>query len=163
MFGYSAAGESHYGLFVRRPLQGDTVPTKHHSRLTWLKRLALTLTAFGSMAGFAIVATPAAHADVINSCTISGCSAARSANSTWDSLGYPDSRGWYNWPNGECNYAGGTYYNDDGQLPNGDSFQEFDVNPRACGAARDAARIVLDTDTGTVWYSPDHYSDFYQL
>ena len=93
-----------------------------------------------------------------------GCSAAASANSTWESdLGYPGSRGWYDWPNGQCNYAGGTYYNDDGQLPAGDSFQEFDVNPRSCGAHRDAVRIVVDMDSGQVWYSPDHYSDFYEI
>ena len=136
---------------------------KHHTRLTWMRRLTLTFTAVVSMAGLAVVATPAAHADVFSSCTISGCSDAVSANSTWQSMGYPSSRGWYNWPDGECNYAGGTYYNDDGQLPSGDSFQEFDVYPRACGAHRDAVRIVVDMNTGTVWFSPDHYSDFYQL
>jgi guanyl-specific ribonuclease Sa len=139
------------------------VRTNQHSSLTWLKRLALTGTAVASMAGLAVVASPAANAEVFGSCTISGCADASSANSTWQSMGYPDSRGWYNWPDGECNYAGGTYYNDDGQLPSGDSFQEFDVNPRACGAHRDAARIVVDMNTGEVWYSPDHYSDFYQL
>lgn len=137
--------------------------TTKSSRLTWLKRLTLTATAVGTVAGVALVAAPAANAEVYGSCDISGCSAAASANTTWESMGYPDSRGWYDWPNGECNYAGGTYYNDDGQLPNGDSFQEFDVNPRACGAHRDAARIVVDMDSGVVWYSPDHYSDFYQL
>jgi len=139
------------------------VRSKHDSRLTWMKRLSLTVTAVVSMGGLALVATPAAHADVYSSCDISGCSAAASANSTWESMDYPSTRGWYDWPNGECNYAGGTYYNDDGQLPSGDSFQEFDVNPRACGAHRDAARIVVDMNTGEVWYSPDHYSDFYEL
>jgi hypothetical protein len=131
--------------------------------MTWKKRLALLATALVAMLGIATVVTPAANATVYNSCTISGCSDAASANSTWKSLGYPSTRGWVNWPNGQCNYAGGTYYNDDGQLPSGDSFQEFDVYPRACGAHRDAVRIVLDTNTGTVWFSPDHYSDFYQL
>ncbi|HEV3357945.1 MAG TPA: ribonuclease domain-containing protein [Pseudonocardiaceae bacterium] len=139
------------------------MPTKHQSSLSWLKRLALTGAAVVSMAGLAVVASPAANAQVVGSCTISGCSDASSANSTWQSMGYPGSRGWYNWPNGECNYAGGTYYNDDGQLPSGDSFQEFDVYPRACGAHRDAVRIVVDMNTGEVWYSPDHYADFYQL
>jgi len=128
-----------------------------------MKRLTLTLTAVLSLAGLAVIASPAANAQVFSSCTISGCAQASSANSTWKSMGYPSSRGWYNWPNGKCNYAGGTYYNYDGQLPNGDSFQEFDTNPRACGAHRDAARIVVDDNTGVVWYSPDHYSDFYQL
>jgi ribonuclease len=139
------------------------VPTKHHSRPTWRKRLGRTFTAVVSMAGLAVVTTPAAEADVVNSCDISGCSDAASASSIWKSMGYPSSRGWYRWPNGECNYAGGAYDNDDGQLPGGDSFQEFDVHPRACGAHRDAGRIVVDLNTGTVWFSPDHYSDFYRL
>lgn len=114
------------------------------------------------MLGLATAASPAS-ASVVSTCTISGCTAAESANTTWKSLGYPSTRGWVNWPNGECNYAGGTYYNDNGELPSGDSFLEFDVNPRACGAARDAERIVVDKNTGTVWFSPDHYDDFYQL
>ncbi|MFE0387180.1 ribonuclease domain-containing protein [Streptomyces bungoensis] len=50
-----------------------------------------------------------------------------------------------------------------GQLPSGDTFYEYDVYPRTCGAHRDAYRIVVDSNTGVVWYSPDHYSDFYQL
>jgi hypothetical protein len=129
----------------------------------WPKRLTLTLTTLLSLLGLAVVTSPAAQAAVYNSCSISGCSAARSANSTWESLGYPGTRGWVDWPNGQCNYAGGTYYNDDSQLPNGDDFQEFDVYPRACGAHRDAARIVVDMDNGEVWFSPDHYSDFYRL
>ena len=97
------------------------------------------------------------------SCTVSGCSAAASADSTWASLGYPTSRGWYDWPDGECSYAGGEYYDYDGQLPSGDTFYEYDVFPRACGNHRDAYRIVVDFTTGAVWYSPDHYSDLSQL
>ena len=132
-------------------------------RPTWKKRVTLTLTALATMGGLALVTTPVANATVHNSCTISGCSAAASADSTWQSLGYPGRRGWVNWPNGQCSYAGGTYYNDDGQLPSGDSFQEFDVYPRACGAHRDAARIVVDMDSGAVWFTADHYSNFYEL
>jgi guanyl-specific ribonuclease Sa len=139
------------------------VPTQHHPRPTWTKRLIITITAVVAMLGLALVATPTANATVFNSCTLSGCADASSANSIWQSMGYPSSRGWYNWPNGQCNFAGGTYFNNDGQLPSGDSFQEFDVNPRACGAHRDAVRIVVDMNTGVVWYSPNHYTDFYQL
>ncbi|ACU70853.1 guanine-specific ribonuclease N1 and T1 [Catenulispora acidiphila DSM 44928] len=131
--------------------------------LSWTQRLAVGFAATASAVTVTVVASPAADATVYGSCTVSGCSAAASANSTWESMNYPSSRGWYDWPNGKCNYAGGTYYNDDGQLPSGDSFQEFDVNPRACGAHRDAVRIVVDMNTGQVWYSPDHYSDFYAL
>lgn len=137
--------------------------TQHRPRLTWTRRLTLALTALVSLLGVAAVVSPAANATVYDSCTMSQCADASSANSIWQSMGYPSSRGWVNWPNGECNYAGGTYYNDDGQLPNGDSFQEYDVYPRACGAHRDAYRIVVDMNTGVVWFSPDHYSDFYQL
>jgi hypothetical protein len=131
--------------------------------LSWTKRLAVAFAATASAVTVTVIASPAANATVYNSCTISGCSDAVSANSIWSSMSYPSSRGWYNWPDGECNYAGGTYYNDDGQLPSGDSFQEFDVYPRSCGAHRDAVRIVVDMNTGQVWYSPDHYSDFYAL
>jgi ribonuclease len=148
-----AAEETIVGVVVDRSPRGGSVRP----------RLTLTLTALASMLGMALVATPAAQATVRGSCTISGCSNAASANSTWQSLGYPGTRGWYDWSNGQCNYAGGTYYNNDGQLPSGDSFQEFDVYPRSCGAHRDAVRIVVDMNTGVVWYSPDHYSDFYQL
>lgn len=137
--------------------------TQHRPRLTWTKRLTLTLIAMVSMLGLAAVATPAANATVYNSCTMSGCADASSANSIWQSQGYPATRGWYNWPNGQCNFAGGQYYNYDGQLPSGDSFQEYDVYPRACGAHRDAYRIVVDMNTGVVWFSPNHYTDFYQL
>ena len=98
--------------------------------LSWTKRLAVGIAATASALTVTVVASPAANATVYDSCTISGCSAAVSANSTWAVMNYPSSRGWYDWPNGKCNYAGGTYYNDDGQLPSGDSFQEFDVNPR---------------------------------
>jgi hypothetical protein len=138
------------------------VQTRQRFRLSWAKRLAVAIAAVTSLVGVSAVTSPA-EATVYGSCDISGCSAAASANSTWSSMGYPDSRGWYDWPNGQCNYAGGTYYNDDGQLPSGDSFLEYDVYPRRCGAHRDAYRIVVDIDTGAVWYSPNHYTDFYQL
>ena len=137
--------------------------TQRRPRLPRTKRFIAVLAAVVSISGVSAVASPAANAAVYNSCTISGCSAAESANSTWSSLGYPTSRGWYDWPDGECNYAGGEYYNYDGQLPSGDTFYEYDVYPRACGDYRDAYRIVVDFSTGEVWYSPDHYSDFYVL
>ncbi|MFL6111303.1 MAG: ribonuclease domain-containing protein [Catenulispora sp.] len=132
-------------------------------RLSWTKRFAVTAAAVASTLTVSVLASPAANAAVHSSCTISGCSAAASADSTWSSLGYPTSRGWYDWPNGQCSYAGGEYYNYDGQLPSGDTFYEYDVYPRTCGAHRDAYRIVVDFNTGEVWYSPDHYSDFYEL
>jgi ribonuclease len=133
------------------------------STSSWAKRLVALIAALAFTLGLSAVSGAPAQAAVYGSCTISGCSDAASANSTWSSYGYPTSRGWYDWPNGQCSYAGGEYYNYDGQLPAGDTFYEYDVYPRSCGAHRDAYRIVVDFTTGTVWYSPDHYSDFYQL
>ncbi|TDV57252.1 ribonuclease domain-containing protein [Actinophytocola oryzae] len=137
--------------------------TLQRTRLAWPRRLAVTLMAMASMVGVSVVATPAADATVYSSCNISRCSNARSANTTWQSKGYPGSRGWYDWPNGQCNFAGGTYRNLEGELPSGHSFREFDVFPRSCGAARDAYRIIVDLNTGVVWFSPNHYVDFYRL
>ncbi|MFF2076106.1 ribonuclease domain-containing protein [Kitasatospora sp. NPDC058162] len=131
--------------------------------MSWAKRFAVFAAAVASVLGMSVAYSPAASAAVDNSCTIAGCSAAASANSTWSSGGYPTSRGWYNWPNGQCSFAGGQFYNNDGQLPAGDTFYEYNVYPRACGARRDAYRIVVDANTGVVWYSPNHYADFYQL
>ncbi|HWG22980.1 ribonuclease domain-containing protein [Actinospica sp.] len=134
-----------------------------------MKRLALPKRTVAVLAavvtaglGVTLSAGPA-QAEVYSSCTVSGCADAASAVQTWDSLGDPTSRGWVNLSDGECSYAGGEYYNDDGQLPNGDTYYEYDVYERACGAHRDAYRIVHDTDTGVWYYSPDHYSDFYQM
>ena len=139
------------------------MPTQSHPRASWTRRIIVLAAALAAVLGLSALSGPAANAAVYGSCSISGCSAAASADSTWSSLGYPTSRGWYDWPNGQCSYAGGEYYNYDGQLPSGDTFYEYDVYPRSCGAHRDAYRIVVDFNTGTVWYSPDHYSDFYQL
>ena len=139
------------------------MPNQPLLRSSWTKRLVVLIAALASVLSLSIATGTAANATVYSSCTISGCSDAASANSTWSSLGYPTSRGWYDWPDGQCNYAGGEYYNYDGQLPSGDTFYEYDVYSRACGDHRDAVRIVVDFTTGTVWYSPNHYTDFYQL
>jgi guanyl-specific ribonuclease Sa len=114
--------------------------------------------------GLAVTISAApAHADVYNTCDLSTCADAQSAVATWDSLGDPTDRGWYSLPDGECDFAGGEYYNDDGQLPNGDTYYEYDVYPRACGAHRDAYRIIHDVDANVWYYTPDHYSDFYLM
>jgi hypothetical protein len=130
----------------------------------WTRRLLAALAIVASMLGATTAMAPAASADVFDSCTQSRCAAARSANSTWSSMGYPSSRDWYDWPNGQCNFAGGYFQNRDGQLPGDDhTFQEFDVYPRACGARRDAYRIVVDRTNGVVYFSPDHYRNFYRM
>lgn len=139
------------------------MPTQPRLRPSLIKRLIILIAVLASALSLSVATGTAAHASVYGSCDISGCSDAASANSTWQSMGYPTSRGWYDWPDGLCNFAGGEYYNNDGQLPAGDTFYEYDVYSRSCGAHRDAVRIVVDINTGTVWYSPDHYSDFYQL
>ncbi|MGC9667882.1 ribonuclease domain-containing protein [Planosporangium sp. 12N6] len=118
------------------------------------------------LVGPAVVApsqTTPAYATAYSSCTVSGCSAARTARSGWSSRGWPTSRGWYSWSGGQCNFAGGQYKNLEGQLPSGATYYEYDVYPRACGAARDAHRIIVNLSTGATWYSPNHYSDFYRL
>jgi hypothetical protein len=136
----------------------STAPTR------W-RRLVLLLAAIvatSSAATLAPVLTAPAQADVYSSCAISGCSAARTARTGWSSLGFPTSRAWYTWPYGQYNFAGGRYYNYDGQLPSA-TYYEYDVYPRAYGAARDAYRIVVNKSTGATWYSPNHYTDFYRI
>ncbi|MEV0401445.1 ribonuclease domain-containing protein [Actinoallomurus sp. NPDC050550] len=129
-------------------------------RSSWTTRLAVTFAA-ASVTG--VVTTIPAHASVYNSCTISRCADARSASSIWASKGYPASSGWYSWPDGKYNYTGGRFDNREGELPSGATYNEYDVYSRAKGAHRDAYRIVVNRSSGVVWFSPNHYTDFYQL
>jgi ribonuclease T1 len=107
--------------------------------------------------------TSAAQADVYDSCTISRCSAARTARSGWGQLGWPLSSGWYAWPYGQDSYTGGTFQNREGELPANADYNEYDVYPRSKGAARDAYRIVVNRSTKETWFTPDHYVTFYKL
>ncbi|GID98108.1 ribonuclease domain-containing protein [Amorphoplanes digitatis] len=107
--------------------------------------------------------TPAAEAAVYSTCTLSRCSAARTARTGWSSLGWPTSAGWYSWPYGQYNYTGGTFQNRERQLPLNATYSEYDVYPRARGAARDAYRIVVNRSTRETWFTPDHYVNFYKL
>lgn len=104
-----------------------------------------------------------AHAAVYSSCTMSRCADARAARSTWAAKGFPTTRGWYSWSGGLYNFAGGRFYNYEGQLPTNATYYEYDVYPRAYGAPRDAYRIVVNRSTGATWFSPNHYTDFYRL
>ncbi|MCK2215746.1 hypothetical protein MF672_018390 [Actinomadura sp. ATCC 31491] len=97
------------------------------------------------------------------SCALARCADARSAASIWSAKGYPTSRGWYSWPDGRDNYTGGRFRNREGRLPGGAAYYEYDVYPRARGAARDAYRIVVDRGSGAAWFSPDHYTGFHRL
>jgi hypothetical protein len=123
-------------------------------------RLVLTFAAVTSLTG-AITAVPA-QASVYSTCTMSTCTAARSAKTIWSGKGYPTTSGWYSWPDGKYNYTGGRHYNREGQLPSA-TYYEYDVYSRAMGAARDAYRIVVNRSTGVVYFSPNHYTDFYKL
>jgi len=132
-----------------------------------LAAIAITfaLTAAGLVAP-AVVApthTAAAEAAVYSTCTMSRCSAARTARTGWSSLGWPTSSGWYSWPYGQYNYTGGTFQNRERQLPLNATYSEYDVYPRARGAARDAYRIVVNRSTRETWFTPDHYVNFYKL
>ncbi|MER7211050.1 ribonuclease domain-containing protein [Streptosporangium sp. NPDC000239] len=132
-------------------------------------RLLVALaTAITLLTGLTGTLSPAsAHtspAAVYPNCTIPGCAAARDANMIWGTqLHYPAARRWFPWPTGQSNFSGGVFGNREHQLPAGGDYAEYDVFPRRQGSPRDAHRIVLDRDTGTVWYSPDHYRNFYQL
>ncbi|MCI4065743.1 ribonuclease N [Micromonospora sp. R77] len=104
-----------------------------------------------------------AQAAVYSSCTMTRCTDARAARSGWSAKGFPTTRGWYSWSGGLYNYAGGRFYNYEGQLPANATYYEYDVYPRAYGASRDAYRIVVNRSTGATWFSPDHYGNFYLL
>jgi hypothetical protein len=128
---------------------------------SWAVRLTVILAAITSL--ISLVHVTPANAAVYGSCTISRCADARTAKSIWASKGYPTTRGWYSWPDGKYNFAGGRFYNREGQLPSGATYYEYDVYSRSQGAARDAYRIVVNRSTGVAWFSPNHYTDFYRL
>lgn len=138
--------------------------TVDSSTIRWravLVRVLAVLALTGAIALAPQTASPA-QASVSSSCTLSGCSAARTARTGWSSLGFPTAKGWYSWPYGQYNYTGGRFYNYEGQLPSA-TYYEYDVYPRAYGAARDAYRIVVNRSTGATWYTPNHYTDFYRI
>jgi guanyl-specific ribonuclease Sa len=137
------------------------VHTLQRTRLSWPARLTVALAATASLSG--MVGVNPAGASVFSSCTISRCADARSADATWAGKGYPTTSGWYSWPDGKFNFTGGQFFNREGELPSGATYYEYDVYSRAEGAARDAYRIVVNRSTGVTWFSPNHYTDFYQL
>lgn len=130
------------------------------SQPSWTKRAAVTLAAASCAMG--VTANVPAGATVYDSCTISRCADGRDAASVWAGKGWPSTSGWYSWPDGQYNYTGGVYHNYDGQLPSGTTYHEYDVYSRPKGASRDAYRIVHGS-SGTVYFSPNHYTDFYKL
>lgn len=129
--------------------------------MTKLRGIAARLVTLLALLSAVLVSPGTAVADVYPSCTISGCEDAETAIDGWGELNWPTNRGWHAWPYGEDNFSGGEYHNYEGELPEGHTYQEYDVYPRPEGDSRDAHRIVRDVDTGDVWYTPDHYNDFY--
>ncbi|GAA1833532.1 ribonuclease domain-containing protein [Luedemannella flava] len=126
-------------------------------------RISLVLAVLlGGVVGPAVAET-AAYATVYDSCDMPRCADARAAHDEWAGYGYPTTRGWHPWSGGQSNFAGGQFFNYEGQLPAGATYYEYDVYPRAEGASRDAYRIVVNTSTDTTWFSPNHYTDFYRL
>ena len=128
--------------------------TLQRPRPSWLARLIVMLAAVTSLTG--VVGITPADASVINSCTISRCSDARSANATWASKGYPTTAAgtpgrrqvqlhWRPLPEPE------------GQLPAAPPTTSTTCTP-GTGAARDAYRIVVNRSTGVIWFSPNHYA-----
>jgi len=143
----------------------DAPRPSHLRRLLTAVAIAFALTG-SSLVAPAVLApthTASAEAAVYATCTMSRCSAARTARTGWSQLGWPTSAGWYSWPYGQYNYTGGTFQNREQQLPTNATYSEYDVYPRARGAARDAYRIVVNRSTRETWFTPDHYVNFYKL
>ncbi|HJT19822.1 MAG TPA: ribonuclease domain-containing protein [Nitrospira sp.] len=60
-------------------------------------------------------------------------------------------------------YVGGReFQNRERRLPPG-RYREYDVNPKVRGRPRDAERIVIEQQTGTAYYTGDHYRTFIPL
>lgn len=143
-----------------------SAPLPRPVRVRFPRLLLLVATIATMLVGPAVVVptyTSSASAAVYSSCTMARCADARTARSGWAARGFPTVRNWYSWSGGLSNFAGGQFYNREGQLPAGATYHEYDVYPRTQGAARDAYRIVVNRSTGVTWFSPNHYTDFYRL
>jgi ribonuclease len=55
------------------------------------------------------------------------------------------------------------YVNEDGRLPEGGDYREYDIDPKVQGFPRSGERIVVDRNTGESWYTPDHYATFKKM
>lgn len=58
--------------------------------------------------------------------------------------------------------GGSEWKNKNNQLPYG-NYKEFDVSPKIKGEGRNAERIVIETNTGKVYYTNDHYKTFKEI
>lgn len=61
-------------------------------------------------------------------------------------------------------YKGGrVFQNRDGKLPACGNYREYDIHPYVKGQNRGVERLVVDINTGRVWYTPDHYDTFIEI
>ncbi len=60
-------------------------------------------------------------------------------------------------------YTSKTFQNKEGLLPKGGNYIEHDIKPFVNETERGLERIIIDTNTGKAWYTPDHYETFIQI
>jgi hypothetical protein len=58
---------------------------------------------------------------------------------------------------------GKTYHNRQNKLPKEGNYREYDLNPHGNGAKRGLERIMIDKNTGDVYYTPDHGETFMEV
>ncbi len=142
----------------------------HRSRVLVRAATVVALTLGGGVVGPAALAPGSAQAAVREQCgpplIVQECNLARQVALIWQNqIGpWPQARQW--WTAGAWKIrSGGRYENRDRQLPQGNWF-EYDVqahriqdNPRNLGLRR----LVRNTNNGAVYYTPDHYRNFYRI
>jgi guanyl-specific ribonuclease Sa len=85
-----------------------------------------------------------------------------------DTLSQIDAGKWPGSANAPGTKGGAVFNNREGLLPATDAaggpitYQEWDVNPKVPGGARDAERIVTGSD-GSAWYTDGHYGSFRRI
>jgi guanyl-specific ribonuclease Sa len=85
-----------------------------------------------------------------------------------DTLNQIDAGKWPGSANAPGTKGGGVFINREGLLPATDvsgrpiTYQEWDLNPKVPGGARDAERIVTGSD-GSAWYTDRHYGSFRRI
>ncbi len=63
-------------------------------------------------------------------------------------------------------YKGGEPFRNDADhpsLPKDGKFKEYDIHRHVRGVDRGNHRLVRDINTNRVWYTPDHYTTFYEM
>ncbi|MGH4034051.1 ribonuclease domain-containing protein [Actinomycetota bacterium Odt1-20B] len=145
-------------------------------RLNTLRTICTTLVA--GLCAWAPSAVCAADDGPILGSTVTTSTSVGGAPSAQDSNGTVPDRAWQTlqlidagqWPpeDGSGTHGGATWPNREQTLPVTDAsgnriqYQEWDVNRKQPGHARDAERIVTGS-TGTAWYTPDRFRTFNQM